>query len=74
MMAHVNGARIGGHKGEPKATHLRVLAVAWQAKFENLLQAPRPRPGQGKAYTSKMYGCAETVGLLAASEQAESGG
>ena len=78
MMAHVNGARIAariaGTDDAPKAAHLRVLSVAWGAKFENLLQAPPPRPGQGKEYTSKMYGCAETVGLLAAAERAESGG
>jgi hypothetical protein len=72
MMAHVNGARIA--EGKAKAQHRRVLSVAWRAKFENLLQAPRARPGQGKAYTSKMYGCAETVGLLAASEGSQGGG
>jgi hypothetical protein len=74
MMAHVNGARIGGAVGKPRAKHLRVLSVAWDQKFENLLQAPAARPGQGKTYTSKMYGCAETVGLLAASKQALRGG
>jgi hypothetical protein len=74
MMAHVNGARIAGRDGTPKAQHLRVLSVAWGAKFEALLRAPPPRPGQGKAYTSKMYGCAETVGLLAAARQSARGG
>ena len=64
MMAHVNGARIAGDAGAPKASHVRILDVAWRAKFERLRQAPPPRPGQGKAYSSTMYGCAETVGLL----------
>jgi hypothetical protein len=64
MMAHVNGARIAGSEDAPEGRYLRVLNVAWQAKFEALRQAPRPKPGQGKAYTSQMYGCAETVGLL----------
>jgi hypothetical protein len=65
MMAHVNGARIAGRGGKPNARHLRVLSVAWEAKFERLRQAPAPRLGQGKVYTFNMYGCAETVGLLA---------
>lgn len=67
MMAHVNGARFGGLE-EPKAAHLRILSVAWRAKFERLRDAPPPRPGQGKAYTASMYGCAETVGLLASQD------
>jgi len=60
VMAHVNGVRIG-HNPE----HLRILRIAWQEKFERLRKAPPPGPGQGKAYTSKMYGCAEAIGLLA---------
>jgi hypothetical protein len=74
MMAHVNGGRIAGREDEPKTQHLRVLSVAWRAKFERLLQTPASGPGQGKAYSSTMYGCAETVGLLAAHEQARTGG
>ncbi len=62
MMAHVNGAQIV----ESDTRHLRILSVAWQAKFERLRKAPPPRPGQGKTYTAQMYGCAETVGLFAA--------
>jgi len=60
MMAHVNGVRIAD-----TAEHLRVLRVAWETKFERLLETPKPGPGQGKAYSSLMYGCPETIGLLA---------
>jgi uncharacterized protein YyaL (SSP411 family) len=60
MMAVVNGARIGKNP-----EHLRILRVAWDAKFQRLLEASPAATGQGKAYTSTMYGCAETVGLLA---------
>ena len=63
MMAHVNGVRIAG-----VAEHLRILRIAWERKFERLLQAPPPGPGFGKSYTSIMYGCAETAGLLAGRE------
>jgi hypothetical protein len=59
MMAHVNGARMGS------AAHARILSVAWEAKFAHLRQAPPPGPGQGKTYTAQMYGCADTVALLA---------
>jgi hypothetical protein len=59
MMAVVNGARIGKNP-----EHLRILHVAWDAKFKRLLEASPAAIGQGKAYTSTMYGCAETVGLL----------
>ncbi|MGD8240285.1 MAG: hypothetical protein PVH68_17150 [Armatimonadota bacterium] len=63
VMAHVNAIRIANN-----AEHLRVLRIAWDTKFRRLLEAPKPRPGFGKSYTSTMYGCAEAVGLLAAAE------
>jgi hypothetical protein len=66
MMAHVNGARIAGGMYSPNPQHLRVLAIAWEAKFERLLGAPPRGLGQGKTYSATMYGCAETVALLAA--------
>jgi len=61
VMAHVNGVRIAQNP-----EHLRILSIAWEAKFKRLLEAPPPSPGQGKTYTSKMYGCAEAIALLAA--------
>ena len=60
MMAVVNAVRLAG---DPE--HRRVLRQAWRAKFEALKKAPPPGPGQGKAYSATIYGCAETVGLLA---------
>ena len=60
MMAHVNAVRL---TGDPE--HIRVLRKAWETKFEALRQAPKPGPGQGKTYTATIYGCAETVGVLA---------
>ena len=60
VMAHVNAVRIAN---DPE--HLRILRLAWEVKFKALLEAPEPGPGQGKAFSSKMYGCAEAVGLLA---------
>jgi len=59
VMAHVNSIRVSDNP-----EHIRILKVAWDAKFRRLLRAPEPGPGQGKTYTSKMYGCAEAVGLL----------
>ena len=60
-MAHVNGVRIADNP-----EHLRVLRVAWDAKFQRFLeQQPKPGPGHGKGYSSRMYGCAEAIGLLA---------
>jgi hypothetical protein len=60
VMAHVNAVRIAN---DPE--HLRILRLAWQAKFRRLLETPKPGPGQGKAFSSTLYGCAEAVGLLA---------
>ena len=60
VMAHTYTVRIAD---EPE--HRRVLQVAWDAKFQRLLSAPKPGPGQGKAYSSIMYGCPEAIGLLA---------
>ncbi len=60
MMAHVNAVRIAN-----TPEHLRVLRVAWAEKFKRLLKAPPVGPGFGKTYTTTVYGCAETVGLLA---------
>ena len=46
--------------------HLRILRLAWGEKFRRLLEnPPAPGPGQGKGYSSTMYGCAEAIGLLA---------
>ncbi|NLD72264.1 MAG: hypothetical protein GX649_06050, partial [Chloroflexi bacterium] len=59
IMAHVNSIRFSDNP-----EHLRVLRVAWDAKFERLRQAPEPGPGVGKTYTFLMYGCAEAIGLL----------
>jgi hypothetical protein len=59
MMAHVNGARFGS-----SPNHLRILGVAWEAKFGGLLESPSGQ-GFGKSYTATMYGCAQTVGMLA---------
>jgi hypothetical protein len=59
MMAHVNGARFGSNP-----EHLRVLRVAWEEKFGKLLRVNVSR-GFGKTWTSTMYGCAETAGILA---------
>ena len=55
----MNSVRITGN-----AEHLRVLGVAWAAKFERLRQALRPGPGVGKTYTALMLGCAEAIGVL----------
>ena len=60
VMAHVNAVRIADNP-----EHLRVLKAAWDAKFKRLLNAPKPGPGQGKTYSSTLYGCAEAIGLLA---------
>ena len=68
MMAHVNGARIAGSTALPKLQHLRVLWVAWKSKFIRLGQSLAPKPGLGKTYTSTMYGCAETFGLLTSAD------
>jgi hypothetical protein len=59
MMALVNAVRLAG---DPE--HLRILRKAWEAKFAALRQAPAPGPGQGKTYSSTVYGCAEVAGLL----------
>ena len=59
VMAYVNAVRIAN---DPE--HLRILRLAWEAKFRRLLDAPKPGPGQGKAFSSTLYGCAEAVGLL----------
>ena len=66
MMAHVNGVRIANNP-----EHLRVLGIAWEAKFQRLLKAPPSGLGQGKSYSSNMYGCAEAIGLLAANRTKE---
>ncbi|MFQ6041136.1 MAG: hypothetical protein ACE5PV_09800, partial [Candidatus Poribacteria bacterium] len=61
VMAHVNSVRIAQNP-----EHRRILSIAWGAKFQRLLKAQPSGLGQGKAYSSNMYGCAEAVGLLAA--------
>ena len=65
-MAYVNAVRMT-HNPE----HLRVLRLAWDAKFQRLLEAPPAGPGHGKTYTATMYGCAEAIGLLAAAGQGD---
>ena len=60
VMAMVNAVRLAG---DPE--HLRILRLAWEAKFDDLKKAPPPGPGQGKAYTGTIYGCPEAAGLLA---------
>jgi len=69
VMAHVNGVRIADSDEA-----LRILRLAWSAKFEALLEAPAPGPGQGKVFSSKMYGCAEAIGILATRTAGTSGG
>ncbi len=59
MMAHVNGVRFGENP-----EHLRILRRAWEEKFSKLLEV-QPGQGFGKTWTSTMYGCPETVGILA---------
>lgn len=63
MMAHVNGVRFGKNP-----EHLRILRRAWEEKFSKLLES-ESSPGFGKLYTSTMYGCPETVGILARHRQ-----
>ena len=58
-MALVNAVRIAGNP-----EHRRILSVAWEAKFQRLLGATRPGPGQCKTYSATVYGCAEAIGLL----------
>ena len=63
VMAVVNAVRLANNP-----EHLRVLAKAWDAKFEKLLDGLVGGPGQGKAFTATLYGCAEAVGLLSTRE------
>lgn len=60
MLALVNAGRLAG---DPE--HRRILQQAWAAKFAALQNAPPPGPGQGKVYTSAIYGCPQVVGWLA---------
>ena len=61
IMAYVNAVTITRNP-----EHLRILRLAWEEKFGNLLRnPPPPGPGQGKSYTSSIYGCPEAAGLLA---------
>ena len=66
IMAYVNAVRITGNP-----EHLRILRLAWSAKFRRLLEAPPPGPGHGKAYTATMYGCPEAAALLATPQAEE---
>ncbi len=65
-MAHVNACRIA-----EDAEQLRVLQTAWHAKFRRLSGTAPSGLGQGKAFSSTMYGCAEAAGLLAGKEMLE---
>jgi len=61
VMALVNSVAIT-HNPE----HLRILRLAWEAKYKRLLAAPiQPGPGQGKTYSATLYGCPEAIALLA---------
>ncbi len=66
VMAHVNACRIA-----EDAEQLRVLQTAWHAKFRRLSETAPSGLGQGKAFSSTMYGCAEAAGLLAGKEMLE---
>jgi hypothetical protein len=43
--------------------HLRVLRKAWDALFKKLKASPKSAGG-GKAFSSTVYGCPETISLL----------
>lgn len=60
IMAHVNAVHIAN---QPE--HRRILEAAWNAKFHRLLgKPPQAGPGQGKTFSSTMYGCPQAIGLL----------
>ena len=63
VMAYMNSVRIANNP-----EHLRILGTAWGAKFQRLLKAQPSGLGQGKSYSSNMYGCAEAIGLLASNK------
>ena len=64
IMAYVNAVRMTGNP-----EHTRILRLAWDEKFRQLLDSPPgPGPGQGKAYSATIYGCSEAAGLLAGEE------
>ncbi|OGV67957.1 MAG: hypothetical protein A3K19_19025 [Lentisphaerae bacterium RIFOXYB12_FULL_65_16] len=58
IMALVNAVRIADNP-----EHLRILRLAWKAKFKRLMAEPS-QAGMGKTYSATMYGCAEAAGLL----------
>jgi hypothetical protein len=59
IMALVNSISL---KGDPE--QLRILQKAWDYKFARLLEAPKTRPGSGKAYSQIMYGSPEAMNLF----------
>lgn len=61
VMALVNAVRLAGNP-----EHARILKIAWEEKFRRLMQAPPPRPGQGKEFSATIYGCGDAAALLAA--------
>jgi hypothetical protein len=64
VMAHVNAIRMAE---DPE--QLRVLQAAWKAKFDRLSEVAPSGLGQGKTFSSTMYGCPEAAGLLAGRAQ-----
>ncbi len=70
VMALTNSVKL---TGDPE--HLRILRKAWDAKFERLRSAsaaladPDELRGFGKTYSSSVYGCPETMALLANMQQ-----
>ena len=65
LMALVSNVRINGN-----AEHLRILRIAWSAKFRRLQETPlegakTPFRGLGKLFSVSMYAAAESAALLA---------
>ncbi len=60
VMAHVNAIRM---QEDPEQR--RILQIAWDKKFARLSGVVPSGLGQGKAFSTTLYGCPEAVGLLA---------
>jgi hypothetical protein len=59
LLALANSVRLTNN-----TEHRRILALAWRSAFDDQ-ERMDPGPGQGKSYTAAVYGCAETVAVLA---------
>ena len=59
IMALVNSISLNS---DPE--QLRILQKAWDYKFARLLEAPKTRPGSGKAYSQIMYGSPEAMNFF----------